>query len=534
MNVDLYSISSFNHNELLKLKHTLNVLEAETSLYDFLKQAWSIIEGKTPFIDGWHIQSIAEHLEACYKREIKNLLINVPPRTGKTGLISVAFPAWVWLHNPEEKFMYASYANSLTVEHSLKCRRLIESNWYQENWGHLFKLSKDQNAKSFFDNNKTGYRIATSVGGTSTGKGGSTLVVDDGNSAADGASDAKREGANNWWDQVWSTRLNNPKKDVRIVVQQRIHEKDISGHIMANDDTGEWVKLILPMEFEEKRRSRTIALPSTNGQIWEDPRAAEGQLLCEERFSKKEINKYKNELGSYGYAGQYQQRPAPEEGGIIKKPWFCWWKDTTPPEIEFVIMSWDTALTAKDVSAYSACTTWGVFYDHNYVENVILLSMWRDRVEYPELREMTKRLYFDYRDTGKQRNPLFKGRPVDMCLIEAKASGDPLIQDLALGGIRAIPFVPNKYGDKIQRVRLITPLIEGGRVWLPAKPPSYDKLLPFADEFLESVACFPNAESRDLVDTMTQALLKLKDGQFLRHPKDERPVVPSYKEVKVY
>lgn len=298
----------------VKLKACLSVLEAEISLYDFLKQAWPIIEGKTPFIDGWHIQAIAEHLEACYKREIKNLLINVPPRTGKTGLISVAFPAWVWLHNPEEKFMYASYASSLTIEHSLKCRRLIESNWYQENWGHLFKLSKDQNAKSFFDNNRTGYRIATSVGGTSTGKGGSTLVVDDGNSAADGASDAKREGGNNWWDQVWSTRLNNPKKDVRIVVQQRIHEKDISGHIMANDDAGEWVKLILPMEFEEKRRSRTIVLPSTNGQIWEDPRATEGQLLCEERFSEKEINKYKNELGSYGYAGQYQQRPAPEEG----------------------------------------------------------------------------------------------------------------------------------------------------------------------------------------------------------------------------
>ena len=160
--------------------------------------------------------------------------------------------------------------------------------------------------------------------------------------------------------------------------------------------------------------------------------------------------------------------------------------------------------------------------------------MWRDRIEYPELREITKRLYFDYRDTGKERNPLFKGRPVDMCLIEAKASGDPLIQDLAAGSIRAIPFVPNKYGDKIQRVRLITPLIEGGRVWVPAKPPNYDKLLPFADTFLESVACFPNAESRDLVDTMTQALLKLKEGKFLLNPKDERPITSSVKEIKVY
>lgn len=160
--------------------------------------------------------------------------------------------------------------------------------------------------------------------------------------------------------------------------------------------------------------------------------------------------------------------------------------------------------------------------------------MWRDRVEYPELREITKRLYFDYRDTGKERNPLFKGRPVDMCLIEAKASGDPLIQDLAAGGIRAIPFVPNKYGDKIQRVRLITPLIEGARVWLPAKPPNYNRLLPFADTFLESVATFPNSESRDLVDTMTQALLKLKEGKFLLNPRDERPTTPSHKEIRVY
>jgi predicted phage terminase large subunit-like protein len=527
------ALSSFEL-DIADIKYQQSVLKAEFSLYEFFKQAWPIIEGKTPFIDSWHIQAISEHLEACFNREIRNLLINVPPRSSKSSLISVAFPAWVWIRNPEEKFMYASYAGSLATEHSLKCKRLIESDWYKKRWGYKFQLAKDQKAKSFYENNKTGYRISTSVGAGSTGKGASFLVADDPNSAQEGASDVKRETANSWWDQVWSTRLNNPKKDVRIVVQQRIHEKDISGHIMANDDAKEWTKLIIPMEFEEKRRARTIVLPTTEGQIWEDPRTTEGQLLAEERFSIKEINRYKQDLGAYGYAGQYQQRPAPEEGGIIKKPWFQWWKDTTPPQIEFILMSWDTALTAKDMSAYSACTTWGIFFDEHYIENLILLSMWRDRLEYPELREITKRLYFDYRDTGKERNPLFKGRPVDMCLIEAKASGDPLIQDLAAAGIRAIPFVPNKYGDKIQRVRLITPLIEGARVWLPAKPPNYDRLLPFADTFLESVATFPNSESRDLVDTMTQALLKLKEGKFLLNPRDEKPITSSYKEVKVY
>jgi len=520
-----------NIDALLRIQ---SILTTELSLHEFIKQAWPVIEGKIPFIDSWHIQAICEHLEACFYRDIKNLLINVPPRSSKTTMISIAFPAWAWLHNSEEKFMYASYAAKLGLEHSFKCRGLIESNWYRSRWGDRYTLSKDQNAKGYFLNNKGGYRISSSVGGTSTGLGASCLICDDPNSAKEGSSEAKRLNANMWWDQVWSTRLNNPKNDVRIVVQQRIHEKDISGHLLGNDTDNEWVKLILPMEFEEKRIARTIVLPSTNGQIWEDPRTTEGELLCEERFSDKEINKYKQELGSYGYAGQYQQRPSPEAGGIIKKAWFQWWKDTTPPQIEFVLQSYDTALTAKEMSAYSACTTWGVFYDHNHIENVILLSMWRGRVEYPELREITKRLYFDYRDTGKERNPLFKGRPVDMCLIEAKASGDPLIQDLVAAGIMAVPFVPNKYGDKIQRVRLITPLIEGGRVWLPAKPPNYDKLLPFADEFIEAVAYFPNAESRDLVDTMTQALLKLKDGKFLLNPRDERPIQPSRKEIKVY
>lgn len=152
---------------------------AEFSLYQFIKQAWKSIEGDVLFIDNWHIQAICEHLEACYRREIKNLLINIPPRSSKSSLISIALPAWVWLHNPQEKFMFASYAHSLSMEHSLKCRRLIESNWYQQNWSNKFSLTKDQNAKKFFENNKKGYRISTSVGASATGSGANWLICDD-------------------------------------------------------------------------------------------------------------------------------------------------------------------------------------------------------------------------------------------------------------------------------------------------------------------------------------------------------------------
>lgn len=527
--LDKYKLS------LNTLEYTHTVLKAEISLHEFVKQAWPIIEGKIPFVDGWHIGAICEHLEALATRQIKNLLINMPPRCSKSTLISIAFPAWVWINSPHERFLYASYARSLSINHSNACRRLISSKWYQERWGNRYQLMRDQNAKTRFDNSARGYRIATSVGASATGEGGSFVITDDPNNIKDQGSATRMDNAIQWWTQVWSTRLNNKKNDCMLLVQQRMDEKDLSGHVQKHDYFNRWTKLILPMEFEERRKSHTVILPSTAGEIWQDPRTKEGELLWPDAIDEQALISLKNELGSeYAIAGQLQQRPSPAEGGIIKKAWFQWWKDATPPTIEFVVQSWDTALTGNELSAYSACTTWGVFYDHNYIENVILLSMWRDRLEYPELRQMAKRLYFDYRDTGKVRNPAFKGRPVDMCLIEAKASGDPLIKDLQAAGIRAFPFNPTKYGDKIARVRYITPLIEGKRVWLPARGPSYDTLLPFADEFLEEAACFPNAESRDLVDTMSQTLHKLKEGQFLLNPNDERSIMMSSKEGRLY
>lgn len=519
--------------ELEQLEEERLALLAELSLYEFLKQAWPWIEGNTPFVEGWHLKVICEHLEAVANRQIKNLLINMPPRCSKSTLVSIAFPAWVWLRNPSERFLYASYSFSLASRDSQKCRALILSPWFQKNWGDRFQLSKDQNTKKRFDNTATGYRIATSSGSGTTGEGGSMLITDDPNNASDGESDTYRTNRIDWWNTIWSTRLNDRKNDCRIVVQQRIHEEDISGFILAHDDLNEWIKLILPMEYESARHSKTIILPSTNGKTWEDPRTKEGELLWPEKFDAKAVQSLKNDLGSqYRVSGQLQQLPSPAEGGIIKKAWFCWWKNNTLPEIEFVLQSWDTALKGDELAAFSACTTWGVFYDHNHIENIILLSMWRDRIEYPELRERVKRLFHDYRDTGTLRPP-GTPRPVDMCLIEAKASGDPLIADLNRAGIRTIPFIPTT--KKTARARYITPLIEGGRVWLMAKGPNYDRLVPFADEFLEVCARFPTADSNDLVDTMSQALTKLRDGQFVLNPKDERPIPPYTKEeIRIY
>lgn len=510
--------------------------QAHHSLHHFLRQSWRFIEGSTLFIDNWHLQVISELLEAVCKRQIKRLLINIPPRSGKTSLISIALPAWAWIHNAEEKFLYASYAESLSLEHSLKCRRLIESPWYQERWGHLYQLAADQNAKGFFENTAGGYRIATSVGGSSTGKGGSILICDDPNNVKDGESEAKREETNKWFSTVWSTRLNNHKNDVHIVVQQRLHEQDVSGVILDHDEEGEWVKLILPNEFEESRRSKTIVLPSTNGKIWQDPRMTEGELLCTERFGEKETRGLKKILGSYAYAGQYQQRPSPAGGGIIKREWFKIWQEPEMPNVQYVFQSWDTAFSEEKSGSYSAMTCWGVFLDRHGNENVILLSAWRDHVEYHDLKKMVRRLCFDYRDIRKEHDPSFKGRHTDSVMIEAKASGQSLIQDLrrTSAGVSVTAFDPGQYGDKDMRLRRVADVVEGGLVWLPSLAPGSSRLQPFAEDLLEEVLSFPKGKYRDLTDTLSQALIKLKEKRFLVLMPDLWECEPSYEAPKVY
>lgn len=521
--------------DITPLLYNRSVLAATCHYHEFVKQAWPITEGQTPFSDNWHLYAIAEHLEACVRGEIRNLIVNIPPRSTKTNMFSVFLAPWIWTTLPWIKFMYNSYAQSLSIEHSLKARRLVESDWYQERWGHIFQLSKDQKAKSFFENNKTGYRIASSVGASTTGKGADFLILDDPNNIKDGESQVKRDSVNMFMDQVWWNRLNNPKTGIRIIVQQRSHEQDASAHVMSKDTENEWVKLVLPMEYEERRKCYTVILPSTNGKVWEDPRSVEGELLHPDRFPIEVVEGYKRNLGSYAYAGQYQQRPSPEDGGIIKKSWFNWWKYSYMPQVKFVIQSWDTALTANETSAYHACTTWGIFQDHNYNDNIILLSMWRDRVEYPELRNMAKRLYFDYRDIGKQRNPKLAGKNIDMCLVEGKASGDMLIKDLRTAGIRAISFNPTGHGEKIARARIAGAAIEAGNVWIPAEPPDYIRPLPFADEFLNLIAAYPrDIGSLDVVDTMSQAFIKLKDARYIFNPKDDKPRPSHPSEVKMY
>lgn len=490
---------------------------AEKSLYEFVKQAWPEIEGiGTPFHDGWHIRAVCEHLEAVVRRDIQQLIVNIPPRSSKTSIISICFTAWAWLNNPSEKFYYNSHSRDLAGNHSLKCRNLIESEWYQSRWGDRFKLLLDQNTKSRFENDKSGYREASSTGSKTAGKGGTILILDDPNDTTE--SDLVREGVNVWIDQSWSSRLNDRKTGCKIVVQQRTHEKDVTGHLWGDD----WIKLILPLEYEPNRKCKTIVLPSSNGKVWEDPRHVAGEILWPAHWGPEQIKQMKEkELKTeYRISGQLQQRPSPESGGIIRRAWFQWWKYHCPPVLEHVIQSWDTALNEKKSNCYSACTTWGIFQNEKGVYNLLLLSLFRARMEYPELRAMAQRLYNNYNDVNPNQPLKNTGHnKADMVLVENKSSGASLVQELCRAGISATGFNPDKYGDKIARIRRTTHFMERGQIWLPALPPDYRQLRSFSDLFISQAALFPAGESRDLIDTLAQVLLRLDESGWLVNPK---------------
>jgi len=263
------------------------------------------------FIRGRHIDAIIDHLEAVSYGHIRRLLINVPPRHMKSLLVSVFWPAWEWTRWPERRWLYSSYAANLSARDSLVCRRLVESPWYRARWGHIFVLTGDQNVKTRFENNRSAYRLSTSVGGSVTGEGGDRLVCDDPHKVDEVESDAVRKGTLDWWDSTMSTRVNDPKTTAMVVVAQRCHQQDLSGHLL---EQGGWEHLCLPAEYEGPSRTTLIGFT--------DWRKQPAELLWPERFGRKEIDDLTVSLGSYGAAGQLQQRPSPAGGGMIKREWF--------------------------------------------------------------------------------------------------------------------------------------------------------------------------------------------------------------------
>ena len=487
---------------------TLEQVRAEKykrSLRDFTVAAWDTIEPGVPYQSNFHIDAISDHLQAVVDGSIKRLIINVPPRHMKSLSTAVLLPAWSWAKDPSKKFLYASYASSLSIRDSTKCRRLIESPWYQAHFPHV-KLTSDQNAKQRYETTASGHRIATSVGGAATGDGGDIVLIDDPASAADAQSAAMRDSVIEWWDQTMQTRLNDPKTGAFVIIAQRLHENDLCGHILANELGDEWDHLMLPARYELAHPT-----PMRSSLGFTDPRTQEGALLWPDRMDEKTVTTLERSLGSYATAGQLQQRPAPKGGGILKSSWWVpWEKEELPNNIEYVLQSYDTAFETKETSSYSARTTWGVFKYEGY-DCLIVLEMWYDRVNFPELLKLAQASYDEWEP--------------DAVLIEKKASGASLIQSLRMAGVPVLAYSPDR--DKIAKAHASSALLEDGRIYYPKRK--------WADDLISICASFPSGNNSDIVDTCTQAWLRLRKGFFVGHSQDvEEDEVPESKRVTMY
>lgn len=490
-------------------------LRYEDSLYAFLTEAWRWVD-PSQFRHGWPIQAIAEHLEAVCDGEIKRLIINIPPRMGKSTITSVAFPAWVWAQRsisptsgPGVQFLTASYASQLSIRDSVKCRRLIESPWYQDLWGKKYALTSDQNTKGRFDNDQGGTRLSTSVGSALTGEGGSIIIVDDPNGAQDATSEAVIEATKDWFDNALSTRLNDMKTGAMVIIQQRLAEEDLTGHILEKS-AGDWTHLCLPMQFEPDRSFVTSI-------GWQDPRTEEGELLFPERFGLEEVEALSKQLGPWASAGQLQQRPEPKGGGVIKREWWTLWDEQHYPPMDYVMASLDTAYTTKQKGDYSAMTVWGVFggdttaqvaksamgTERSYTQRhprVMMMNAWAERLE---LHELVAKVA----ETCKSMH-------VDKLLIENKAAGIPVAQELKrLFGHEdwAVQLIDPGSQDKLSRLYSVQHLFSEGMIYAPDRS--------WADKVITQVSAFPNGAHDDLVDTVSMALKHMREiGLLIRGP----------------
>lgn len=509
-----HQVNSLTHEEEMDRE------ACEKDLYHFTRRFWPTVQGRL-LTEGYLLQVICEHVEALHHLQIRNLLFNFPFRLGKTTIISIMTPAWVWTDNANLRFLCNTYSKKLSEEMSDKCRQVISSPLYQRYWGHKVILRKDWNRQDSFKTTAGGWREARSVETGNTGSGGDYSILDDANDVQDMYSEKIQKRTNDFFDNVLSTRLEDPETHRRLVTQQRIGLRDLSGHILEKNLPG-WVHVCLPMEYEPGRHCVTIPLKSTNGKRWEDWRKEAGELIFPERFNRKGVDDLKAEMNynQQVISAQFQQNPLPTEFGRLRDHWFQRWNQDYYPRFLYTIQSWDTALVSTADAAHSSCTTWGVFEDGNSTRHIMLLSLYADQINYPTLRKMALRLSYNWDDMYKEL-PLSNVRPrrPEHVLIEKKVSGYCLFDDLFAGGIPVMEFSPNKYGKKEERLNKVSDLVENQQVWLPCTPGTQN-LLPFARDLLDAALLFPHnrrgSATNDIIDSMSQAFIMLKAHQWVQ------------------
>ena len=474
--------------KLLRLRdlRRRQALQDAPSLAEFTKGAWPIVEPGTEYLHTWHIDLIAEHLEAVTAGEITRLIVNIPPRNMKSLQVSVMWPCWEWgpMMRPELRYLFCSYAASLSTKHSLDRRRILESDWYRAAWPHIV-MATDQNVKTEYENTARGVMISTSVGGSATGKGGNRVVVDDPVNPQEAYSDADRRSANDYVDRTLPSRLDDKRRDAMVIVMQRIHDDDVTGHVLARSLPGEWVHLCVPAEAPEPTR---IVFPRSGRIVTREL----GELLWPEREDADVLAKMKRAMGTRDYEAQYNQNPAPPEGAMIKPAWFNFWREL-PEGLTDWLQSWDMTFTDTDASDYVVGQVWAKTGADRYLVDQI-----RGRWDMPKTLQMVRAL-------------CVKWPQATLKLVEDKANGPAVIATLRrdVGGFVAV----TPKGGKIARLAAVSPIIEAGNVYVPDPA-----LHPWVEDYLFECSRFPYGAHDDQVDGMSQALQRLtrRDPQKAR------------------
>jgi predicted phage terminase large subunit-like protein len=467
-------------SEYLALLEAEDYYLAEKSLSHFIKAAWLVLEPGRPYLHNWHIDAIAEHLEAVQLGQIRKLIINMPPRNLKSISVTVCFPCWVWIRDPKKRFFCASYAAQLSTKHSTDRRELMRSSWYQRAWQDRFSFAEDQDQKTLYKNNYRGQMYSTSVGGSGTGEGGDIIIIDDPMNPKMAASDVEREGANTWRDQTVSSRKNDKKTAAEIIVMQRLHEKDLTGHVLSKkDDPEPWTVLCLE---GQATKAHTVIFPISGKEITRE----KGDLLHPEREGDREHRQARADLGSAGYQAQYQQDPRPIAGGFFKRSWWRFYKELPMQRIRR-IQFWDCAEVPGVTNDFSVCATWDQTQSGFY-----LVHLWEEQVAFPELEMGAKNLYAQFKPDG--------------IVIEHKSAGIQLYQNLsATTTLPVLKFDPSGI-SKVVRASGAQPTVESGNCVLPEGR-------EFVENFIDQHEKFPNAEHDDKVDTTSMMVAYFRNPQ---------------------
>jgi predicted phage terminase large subunit-like protein len=463
--------------------------KAQVSFMEYVKMMWP------GFVHGRHHALMAKKFEAIAKGEMKRVIINMPPRHTKSEFASYLLPSWFLGLHPAKKVIQCSNTADLAVGFGRKVRNLVDSEQYASVFPGV-KLRQDSKAAGRWATNKNGEYFAIGVGGTVTGKGADLLIIDDPHSEQEAALAA---GNPEIYQKVYEWYTSGPRQRLQpggaiVIVMTRWGEADLTGRVLQD-----------AMKREKGEEWELIELPAI---------MPSGNPLWPEFWSIDELEALKEELPVSKWNAQYQQKPTGEEGALVKREWWKIWERERPPRCEYVIQSWDTAFTKSERSDYSACTVWGVFHmdeDPKNV-NVILLEAYQERLEFPELKEKAFEMYNIWEP--------------DTCIIEAKAAGSPLIFEMRRMGVPVQEYTPVRGNDKFVRINSVTDLFRSGKVWAPDTR--------WAHELIEQMASFPNAAHDDLVDSSTQALIRFRQGGFLRLNTDEEDEQVYRRKVSYY